>query len=82
MVICDDCKFTDAGCVAKDAVLASGSPSCKFYSIQVMKKTAEKEQYIVSWPVGDKRIVQTNKDGRVHNVKILDSGELNERNCP
>lgn len=66
MVICDNCVFKDAGCVVKSMVLANHSDSCSFHSDQQeMEKSAHKTLYVVSWPAGDKRIVQTHQGGQV-----------------
>ena len=73
MVICHDCKLKDAGCAVKDAVIASGSKSCSFYSVQKMEKLADstEEAYTISWDVGDTKIVHITMGGRVVNSKIL-----------
>jgi len=66
MVICDDCKLKDAGCVLKDLVLASNGTSCQFYSAQVMEKLAQNEEFTVSWPAtNNRRITQIVKGGQI-----------------
>jgi len=65
VVICDTCRFKDAGCVVKKLVLGSGGVSCGLYAIQVMEKIAQSEEGTVSWPSGDQRITQITKNGHV-----------------
>ncbi len=66
VIICDNCKLRDLGCVVKQQVLASPNFSCSLHA-QVMEKTADETVYTCSWPSGDgiNTIVQTNQGGRI-----------------
>jgi len=70
MVICDDCKFCNLGCIHKDATIANKNSQCKFRSVLTMEKTAESKTSTVSWPVGNKTRVQVHIGGKIISDKI------------
>jgi len=73
MVICDTCKLKELGCVAMKLVIASGNNQCSLYSAQKMEKISENQISTVSWSVGDKRVIQTSKDGQILSNDVIQS---------